>query len=319
MVIKEDALCNRGPEDNVLYTRKFNSYFWCKSHEDLIRIIKSSNVSYISEYIFDKDPVNFFYDIDIKEKVNPEEFKEYKSVIQEIINVTSELFKKWKFKVVVLKSHTTEKNVSKAGHKKSFHIIFVGIHCSVRTCASIVNHLFSNSDLKGIVDTSIYREGNFRAYLCSKDKEIRPLVRCKSLGDQDYSDVETFVQYNCSENVLTETDFGIPIKGKKSGDTTSGHRKKIKLDRSIESSEMAVKLNVSEDEVKSVLNKLDRKYFSERNYWLQIGYILENIGSSLETWLEFSSKWADYVEHEATKSWESIERANRSKNPGKNH
>ena len=49
---KEDALKNRGSEDNVLYTKKFNSYYWTTSHQDLIRIIKSKKVSFLHFQVY---------------------------------------------------------------------------------------------------------------------------------------------------------------------------------------------------------------------------------------------------------------------------
>ncbi len=130
---KKDALENRGPEDDVLYTKNFNTYFWTKSYQGLIDMIKNDNDRHCSEYIFEKKPVNFFYDIDIKEKKYPNEFKNYKKVINDIIDKTSNSFtsKGQEFKVIVTKSHSAENNVTDSDHKKSFHIVYRGVNCNV--------------------------------------------------------------------------------------------------------------------------------------------------------------------------------------------
>src|SRR6185503_15896196 len=104
------------------YTENFSKYSFCKNYDELMRIIKEKKVPRICEYIFEALPVNFFYDIDIKETANPKEFENYKEIVQDIIDQTTAFFEARGISVtvIVLKSHTSKKA---AEQKKSFHII----------------------------------------------------------------------------------------------------------------------------------------------------------------------------------------------------
>lgn len=229
MGVKEEALARRTESDKVMYTKSFKSYHFCKNYDELVEIIKKENNPKISEYIFENLPVKYFYDIEIKEKDWPTEYANYKLILNEIIDKTTSFFKSKNLNVsfIVLKSHTTIHNVTDNGHKKSFHVIYLltdksgkNVSFSVNTCTSIANHLetlMSNKFVKmGIMDKSVFREGNLRAIYCSKVNEIRPIIRSKKLGIQEYSDAETFVQ-NVKEpsSNITEADLGIHINNSK--------------------------------------------------------------------------------------------------------
>src|SRR6185437_3959879 len=100
--------------------------------------------------------------------------------------------------------------------KKSFHVIFRAEKqvFTISCCISITNFIFADSEYmkKGIIDKSVFREGNFRSYLCSKKDEVRPFLRCKSFGAQEFKDVDTFVQhYSEDATILIEKDLSIPV------------------------------------------------------------------------------------------------------------
>ena len=92
MGAKEEALAKRKSDDKVMYTENFSKYSFCKNYHELMEIINKYKIPRICEYIFEALPVNFFYDIDIKEKANPKEFEAYKEIVHEIIDTTTSFF-----------------------------------------------------------------------------------------------------------------------------------------------------------------------------------------------------------------------------------
>jgi P4 family phage/plasmid primase-like protien len=203
---KSLALKAKKPTE-ILYAQDCKRFFICDNYNDFLKVILSKHETpRLYEYIFAKDPVNFFYDIEIKEHENNIEYNEYVNVISTIIDSTRSFFIKLGLlvKVIVLESHTTGNNEN---HKKSFHLIFKlstkSNECiflkNVLVCKTLAQYLFPKLSLKKIVDISVYREGCFRTIYSTKINESRAFVR-SIFGDQDFNDIETFVQYNTSSN-----------------------------------------------------------------------------------------------------------------------
>jgi P4 family phage/plasmid primase-like protien len=194
------------------------------------------------EYIFEKDPVNFFFDIEIKKKEYPNEFNNFKEIIEEILKKVEDYFKKLAFtvKIIVLKSHT-KTSVPEEDKKISFHVIFRlrnnSNHIyfkSVHVCKTFAEYLFPDLTKKKIIDCSVYREGCFRTLHSSKAKkgtkesENRPLIRDEKRGDQDFEDIDTFVQYTPllnSDLLIDEKILKLPAVNEKK--TTIKSEKKV--------------------------------------------------------------------------------------------
>jgi P4 family phage/plasmid primase-like protien len=158
------------------------------------------------EYTFEKLPINFFYDIEIKLKDNPAEFKIFRTTVEDIINVTEVYLREvlqLQVRTLVLISHTKQK-VDDSLKKKSFHVIF---RCTdsngspvyfknVHVLKILVKYLFPALTDKKIVDLSVFREGCFRTIYSTKTGEQRPLIKSKKIGlKEPYDDIETFVQF----------------------------------------------------------------------------------------------------------------------------
>jgi P4 family phage/plasmid primase-like protien len=196
--------------DQIMYAEDCKRFSICDNYDELLQVIMSKTSPRIFEYVFANDPVNFFYDIEIKQSDNPIEYNDYTNVISNIFETTRSFFQNlnYQFKEIVLESH--DNNM----FKKSFHVIYrLSQHDSsvsfknVSICKNLANQLFPNLTAKKIVDLSVYREGCFRTIYSTKINESRPFVRSK-LGDQDYNDIETFIQYTHPRSILLE-DLGL--------------------------------------------------------------------------------------------------------------
>lgn len=201
---KDAALANKTENDQVLFTKNFNSFYWAPDYQTVLNEIKSSSPSNISEFIFERKPVNFYIDLDISESSFPSEFKDHVKIAREVSAKLVSFFYdlSLKSRIIALKSH----GLSKGINKKSYHLIVrlskpiedeeddIPIYTTTETCISIVNHLFPGLTRKKIVDASVFREGNFRSIYGSKPGEERPLIPSK-IGETDFDDIDSFVQY----------------------------------------------------------------------------------------------------------------------------
>jgi len=230
--------------DMILCNDNITKYFMLKNWNDFQNLIeKKENPNYY-EFINDKNPFNFFMDIEIYKDKDLNEYNNHETIIMTICNeieyFIGTLYKETVVKKIILQSHS--ENI-----KRSYHIIFriftenKPIYFkNIRGFKRIVSNLFSDLVEKKIIDTSVYREGLFRTYLSSKDGETRPLVKSELSSDFDF--LETFVGYTSNINTELIIDTG-SIKIKKKRSVIKNKSKKQKDDNDNEND------NVNEDDI----------------------------------------------------------------------
>lgn len=195
--------------------------------------------------------------------------------------------------------------------KKSYHIIFEGIHFpNYRNMKVFVEEqlrpkfkeLFENK----IIDTTVYAPKCFRSLLCTKYGQNRCLYLL---------DTEAFTT-ELREDVISK------------GDTTFDHFKKTCLtyvegnsilytykptDKKKETNKKVHLINdgdiYSDKEItRKYLDILDPDRYTDRNKWLNVGYILYSINRDyIDLWHYFSAKWDNYNEREASLTWDSFQ------------
>jgi P4 family phage/plasmid primase-like protien len=196
--------------------------------------------------------------------------------------------------------------------KKSYHIVFEGRHFTSRRnmkkfVEEQIRPKFKDLFERKIFDTTVYDDRCFRCLLSTKKYEDpRPLYLLDTfafLSDfrEDVVPLEdtTFEQFRktCITYIEETSDpFTYkPIDKKKDSN------KKVHLinDGDIYS---------DREIIKKYLDILDPDRYTDRNKWLNIGYILHSISREYsDLWHYFSSKWDKYNESEAEVAWESFQ------------
>jgi P4 family phage/plasmid primase-like protien len=195
--------------------------------------------------------------------------------------------------------------------KKSYHIIFDGLHFpNYRNMKLFVEEQlrpkFKELFDKKIIDTTVYAPKCFRNLLCTKFGQNRPLflldtnsflseLREDVLQPQD----TTFDHFK--KTCITYIDGTSILYNYKSIDKKKETNKKVHLinDGDIYS---------DKEIIRKYLDILDPERFTDRNKWLNIGYILHSINNETsDLWHYFSSKWENYEENECETAWESFQ------------
>jgi P4 family phage/plasmid primase-like protien len=195
--------------------------------------------------------------------------------------------------------------------KKSYHIIFEGIHFpNYRNMKIFVEEQlkpkFKELFDKKIIDTTVYAPKCFRSLLCSKYGQNRPLF----LLDTEYFlselkeviiDLENTTFDHFKKTCITFIEGNSILYSYKQIDKKKETNKKVHLinDGDIYS---------DKEIVKKYIDILDPDRYTDRNKWLNIGYILHSINNEyIDLWHYFSSKWENYNEKEADIAWESFQ------------
>jgi hypothetical protein len=333
-MLKEEAKNKKNPSQ-ILATIGYGNFIILDDYHALLKLInKGNNKKIYCEYTPDNVPLNMFYDLDAAETPSKKlsdldnetivnAFRNPELIAQEVISKTCAFFEHFGLscKFMVLSAHGWNGKVN----KMSYHIIvklkgrgkggngedvFVK---DMEVAKAIAKSLFPEWNRLGIVDEKVYKgERVFRTIGSSKPGEDRPLIKCPTLSSPGTTDMDSFLCYGPSESsdstMLSLSDLRL------NSETNHPQKaKKCKTSHNISSPSAS-----NESEVISLLNNLDEKYYTDRNYWLQVGHILECIGTSMEVWLSFSSKWDRYDEKAATSTFSSIKRNHENDNPGKN-
>lgn len=195
--------------------------------------------------------------------------------------------------------------------KKSYHIIFEGIHFSdYRNMKLFVEEQlkpkFKDLFDKKIVDTTVYAPKCLRSLLCTKYGQNRPLYLLDTssfLTDlrEDIISSEDTTFENFKKTCVTFIEGNSVLYKYKSIDKKKETNKKVHLinDGDIYS---------DKEIIRKYLDILDPDRFIDRNKWLNVGYILHSINKeSSDMWHYFSSKWENYDEKTCEIAWESFE------------
>jgi P4 family phage/plasmid primase-like protien len=256
-------------------------------------------------YIDYEKKVEFIDTTDIKkrlQKMNDQQLS-HKNDILNIIN-----------HVKTLLSNITGVHILKSipdTEKKSYHIIFEGVHFSdYRNMKLFVEEQlkpkFKELFDKKIIDTTVYAPKCFRSLLCTKYGQNRPLYLLDTnffLSDlrEDILNPEDTTFEHFKKTCITYIEGNSVFYKYKTVEKKKDTNKKLHLinDGDIYS---------DKEIIRKYLDILDPERFIDRNKWLNIGYILYSINNEyVDLWHYFSSKWENYKEDECSIAWESFQ------------
>lgn len=276
------------------------------SYENIFNNIKLGKCNYY-EYWNSNQPIKLFIDYDRKvvieqdlkkrSKNSSSDENNYKSDILNIINYIRSILPNIK--------HTCILKSIPSNFKKSFHIIFDGIHFNNRAVLKkfILEQLYPKFkelfDQK-IIDVKVYGDLCFRTLLSTKFGQNRPLYLIKT--DDFLNELQ--------ENIIDvqDTTFEHFLKTSISYISDNSQLYNYKSDKKKNKKEILTEDIYSDrDVVKKYLDLLDCDRYTDYNKWLNIGFILYSINSDfIDLWHYFSQKWEHYDENIVTKKWNSF-------------
>jgi P4 family phage/plasmid primase-like protien len=193
--------------------------------------------------------------------------------------------------------------------KKSYHIIFDGIHFENRPSLKkfVIDKLepkFKDLFEKKIIDIKVYGDLCFRTLLSTKCGQNRPLYLLETetflneLQEIPYTKEDTtYEQFlkTCFTYIESDSVLFYYKSEKKTNNTKKIHlmdEEDIYSDKEV---------------VKKYLDILDPDRYTDYNKWLNIGFILYSINPDYkDLWHYFSSKWENYDEKIASDKWNSF-------------
>ncbi len=265
------------------------------SHENVYaRILQGDNNYY--ESWGTNQHLKLYIDYD-KKDITPDSV--HITDIINIINTVTELLPPCK--PYILKSYPDDK-------KRSYHIIFEGIHFSnYRNIKSFMEEKmepqFKDLFARKIIDLKVYTPICLRSLLCTKHSQNRPLYLL---------DTEEFLS-RFHEKVVKD----ITLEVFKSTCVTSIEKTSVLFTHKTEKKRTATskKVHLMDDKdiysdkeiVKKYLDILDPERYTDRGKWLNVGYILHSIGPEFrELWHYFSEKWDGYNSAHCDTAWNSF-------------
>jgi len=278
------------------------------TYQNIFNKIKAGNNSYY-EYWDAYQPIKLFIDYDNKVKpIDPNDLKKRAKVIDEqsnhktdilnLINAVKQLIPNITG-VYILKSIPNFE-------KKSYHVIFDGIHFSNRSVMKkfVEEQLkpkFKELFDKKIIDLKVYGDLCFRTMLSTKYGQNRPLYLIDTeeflnelhetaitVEDTTYEQfLKTCISYVDEDSYL----YGYKSEKKKN------NSKKVHLMNEED-------IYSDREVVRKYLDILDGDRYTDYNKWLNIGFILYSINPDfVDLWHYFSSKWEHYDEDMCNSKW----------------
>jgi P4 family phage/plasmid primase-like protien len=278
------------------------------TYQNIFNKIKAGNNSYY-EYWDAYQPIKLFIDYDNKVKpIDPTDLKKRLKVIDEqnnhktdvlnLINAIKQLIPNITG-VYILKSIP---NIE----KKSYHIIFDGIHFSNRSIMKKFveeqlkpkfKELFDNK----IIDLKVYGDLCFRTMLSTKYAQNRPLYLLDTEAfinelHENAITVENSTYEQFLKTCITYVDEDSFLYGYKS-EKKKNNSKKVHLMNEED-------IYSDREVVRKYLDILDGDRYTDYNKWLNIGFILYSINHDfIDLWHYFSSKWEHYDEDTCNSKW----------------
>lgn len=269
------------------------------SYENIFNKIKNGSNNYY-EYWSANDSVKLFIDydnkierpeVDIKRKVKRiDEQSTHKTDILNIINTIRTLIPNIKA-THILKSIPNQ-------DKRSYHLIFEGIHFSNRATLKRfieeqIKPKFKELDKK-IIDVKVYGDLCFRTLLSTKAGQNRPLYLLNTddfineLQENPYTiEQTTYDQFlKTCISYIDNDSFRYDYRSEKK----KNNNKKVHLMNEED-------MYSDKEVVRKYLDLLDGDRYTDYNKWLNIGFILFSINPDyVDLWHYFSSKWEHYDE-----------------------
>jgi P4 family phage/plasmid primase-like protien len=193
--------------------------------------------------------------------------------------------------------------------KKSYHIIFDGIHFS----NNIIIKKFTEEQLKpklkelfdkNIIDTKVYGNLCFRSLLCTKFGQNRPLYLLQT--EQFLSELQEI------PIPKSETTLELFLKTCITHIEPDSHLFNYKSEKKKNTSKKIHLMNEEDiysdrEIVKKYLDVLDPERYIDWGKWLNVGFILYSINNDFnDLWHYFSAKWEDYDEDKCENTWKTF-------------
>lgn len=315
---KQDCIKYAETNNLTFFQRDLNAsnskIFIADTYQNIFNKIKDlgPNKSHYYESWSANQPMKLYIDYDKKhETINQEDFKKrvknvdnnpnsHKTDIINIINAIRALLPTTG--VSILKSIPDLE-------KKSYHIIFDGLHFSKATSIKVwleeqLKPKFSDLFEKKIIDMKVYSPICMRTLLSTKFGQNRPLYLLET--DAFLTELQenvisakntTYEQFlrTCITNIEPDSVLFNYKTEKKNNNSKKVHLMK---DEDVYS---------DKEVVKKYLDILDPERWADRNKWLNIGYILSSINRDyIDLWHYFSAKWENYSESDANIAWDSF-------------
>ena len=276
---------------------KSEKIFISDTHEKIYENIISGKNNYYETWSAHQ-PLKLYIDYD--KKANSTNTGNHVNDIVNIIKSVCDIIQN-KIQVYILKSYPDEE-------KKSYHIIFEGIHFqNYRIIKSFMEEklkpLFPGLFADNIIDTKVYAPICLRSLLCTKFGQNRPLFLLdydtfmNDLNEKIDNKVTLEVYKSTCITFIRESSILYTYKTEKKRDSNS---KKVHLRTDSD-------IYTDKEIIKKYIDVLDPSRYTDRNKWLNIGYILHSISTELyDIWHYFSMKWDKYSESACDIAWNSF-------------
>lgn len=280
------------------------------SYEDVYDAVTANDNCSLYEGMILHRPLKLFIDYD--RKVSSEDSQHEKNVSNDSLQIKNDILNIIQTvqglvpnikDVLILKSIPDDA-------KKSYHIIFDGVHFSnhrnmklfiLETICPRFRELFDSK----VIDTSVYRQGFFRALFCSKYGQSRPL----HLLDTSAFMTELKEEVVPKSAVSFETFKKACVTYVDSSSVQFTHKSEAKKNSHNQKLHLVNDGDIYSDKeiIKKYLDILDHERFTDRNKWLNVGYILYSLSPDNEDlWHYFSAKWDNYNEQDCRTAWHSF-------------
>jgi P4 family phage/plasmid primase-like protien len=284
--------------------QNFAKIYVAESYESIYAKIRSGDNNYYESW-GSSQLLKLYFDYDRKVAPEINEANDlnvnHKAEILNIVNKVKKCIPNIT-NVYILKSIPDDK-------KKSYHVIFEGVHFpNYRVIKTFIEENvkpeFKDMFASKIIDTSVYSPICFRSVLCTKFNQNRPLYLL---------DTQAFLE-NLEEVIIEDVTYDLFRKTCITlieGNSTLYNYKSIEKKKESASKKTHLMsgedIYTDKDVIKKYLDILDASRYTDRNKWLNIGYILYSIDKDyIDLWRYFSSKWSNYDEGDTDIAWGSF-------------
>lgn len=304
--------CNIFQED--ISKNSANKRFLAATYEEIFNKIQAGEIHFYEYFLSSQKKFKLYIDYDkkitVKDDLSTNSVLENESEIDHKIDIKT-IIKSIKSAIPEITDVYILKSIPDT-LKKSYHIIFDGVYFKDRKHMDLFIKSVECNTIKRltdkrikIIDDSVYKDKCFRMLMCSKS--IPPLRPLYLLDTNEFlSNLNEIVIENISYEIFLKTCIGyvgdecIEYEYTKKIQTKKEKNKKLHL--------------INEDDilsdkelVRKYLDILDKDRYTDRNKWLNIGYILYSINKEYnDLWHYFSKKWNKYNENEVNIAWDSF-------------
>lgn len=280
---------------------KLSKIYIADTHENIFDRIKNGQTNFYETWGAHQ---NLKLYIDYDRKVSTEYTTS--NHINEIINIikTITTLIPHKMNVYILKSYPDSE-------KKSYHIIFEGVHfANYRVIKTFMLEKmrpeFKDLFEQRIIDTKVYAPICLRNLFCTKFGQARPLLLLDTDAFLDEFK-EIIIDNECITVGMYKSTCITSIEYESILYTYKSEKKKTSTSKKVHLMNESEDIFTDKEIIMKYLDILDTERCADRNKWLNIGYILHSINAQYnDLWHYFSMKWEGYKEVDCDIAWNSF-------------